>query len=133
MKTRLNILHVDDSHAVILYTKIMLMEISLINSIDPARTVSAARQALATKFFEVVILDINLPDGNGIDLLKWVKRNYPQKVTIMFTNSSDEFFRREAEKAGVDHFLDKSMEFEDLLEILKTIKLTPAPVYEAKM
>lgn len=133
MLRQLNILHVDDSNAIILYIKIMLMEVPSIRSVEPAHTVAEAQEALRTKDIDVVILDINLPDGNGLELLAWIRQNYPGKSVIMFSNNSDEFFRKAAERAGADHFLDKSMEFEELISVLKTIKLKNTPGHEKRI
>jgi hypothetical protein len=39
----------------------------------------------------------------------------------MFSNNSGPYFERVAKKSGADYFLDKSMEFEDITKIIKTI------------
>jgi two-component system OmpR family response regulator len=129
MTRKINILHVDDSKSIKLYIKIMLMEISSIQVLESAGNVAQAKTLLHSKTMDVSILDINLPDGDGISLLKWIKKYYPEMTVIMFSNSSDPFFRSAAQKAGADHFLDKSMEFEDLIKILKTLKLNHTSNY----
>lgn len=131
MAKKFNILHVDNSNAIILYIKIMLMEVPGIRSIESVRTVAKAEDALRTKPVDVAILDINLPDGNGIQLLEWVKKRYPSIMVIMFTNSSDRFFRERALSSGADYFLDKSMEFEDIIRILS--EYTTNPSHEKKV
>ena len=69
----------------------------------------------------MAILDIDVPDGNGIELLEWIKKEYPAIIVIMFSNNADPFFRKAAENSGADYFLDKSMEFEGITQILKSI------------
>lgn len=93
------------------------MEVSSINTIESVGTVLQAKELLGKKAMDVVILDINLPDGNGLQLLEWIKKNYPAITVIMLTNNSDSFFREIAKKSGAEYFLDKSMEFEDLIKI----------------
>ncbi len=127
MTKKLNILHVDNSNAIILYIKILLMEIPRIQNLESVGTVAQAEEALQNKPFDVAILDINLPDGNGIQLLQWVKKRYPSVMVIMFTNSSDQFFRDYALSMGADHFLDKSMEFEDIIKILSNYNPQATP------
>jgi two-component system response regulator YesN len=119
MTKKLNILHVDDSKAIILHIKKLLSKTPAIQKIETSGTVAEAKALLKIRKIDVAILDISLPDGNGIELLAWIKEHYPAIIVIMFTNNSDSFFRRYAQKSGADYFLDKSMEFEDLLKILK--------------
>lgn len=131
MTKKIHILHVDNSNAIILYIKIMLMEIPGIQNIESVGSVVQAEEVLQNKPIDVAILDINLPDGNGIQLLEWVKKKYPAVMVIMFTNSSDQFFRDRALSSGADHFLDKSMEFEDIIKILSDYN--PTPSHEEKI
>ena len=122
MSKKINILHVDDSNTIKLYIKILLMEVPVIKAIESADTIAQAKEMLAKNETDVVILDINLPDGSGLELLEWIRKNRPVLKVIMFSNNSDQFFRSAAQKAGADHFLDKSMEFEDLIKTLKKIQ-----------
>ena len=130
MPGKINILHVDDSSAIKLYIKIMLMEISSIHILESAGTVAQAKTVLHSQPIDVAILDINLPDGNGLSLLAWIKKHYPSIIVIMFSNNSDSFFRSASQKAGANYFLDKSMEFEDLINILKIIKSNHSNTHE---
>ncbi len=109
------------------------MEVSGIQAIESAYSLAEAKTVLHAKVMDVVILDINLPDGNGLTLLEWIKQHYPAMTVIMFTNNSDLFFRKAAKKAGADHFLDKSMEFEGLIKILKTLKLKQTLSHETSL
>lgn len=51
-----------------------------------APTLAAARQALAAGGFGLVILDLNLPDGSGLDLLRAVRREGDLPVLILTAN-----------------------------------------------
>ena len=69
------------------------------------------RQAL--KEFSVikpnaVVLDIALPDGSGIGLLRLFKKENPSVKVIIFTNYPTSEFKDCCMKFGADHFLDKS-------------------------
>ena len=50
-----------------------------------AGTVAAGLAAFEAESLPVVLLDINLPDGSGLDLLAEIKRRQPQAVVIMIT------------------------------------------------
>jgi DNA-binding NarL/FixJ family response regulator len=58
---------------------------------------------------DVVILDIQLLGGTGMQVLQIIKRTTPSPVVIMVTNYPE--FRTKYLKAGADFFLDKSTEF----------------------
>ncbi len=58
---------------------------------------------------DVVILDIQLLGGTGMEVLQIIKRTTPSPVVIMVTNYPE--FRTKYLKAGADFFLDKSTEF----------------------
>jgi two-component system, OmpR family, response regulator len=61
---------------------------------------------------ELVILDIELADGNGLDLLQTIKRERPATRVLMFSNH--DFCRQRCKTQGADYFFDKSGEFEAL-------------------
>ena len=69
----------------------------------------------------IVILDINLPVGNGIEILSMIKNISPITVVIMFTNYSNDAFKESTAKLGADYFLDKSTDVDKLLEILTNL------------
>lgn len=121
MPKKITILHIDDSNAIILNIKILLGAVSTIEEIENARTVKQAKDIFKNKNIHVAILDIDLPDCNGLELLEWIKQKYPKTIVIMLTNNSNSFFRSIARKSGADYFLDKSMEFEDIIKIVENI------------
>jgi DNA-binding NarL/FixJ family response regulator len=70
-----------------------------------------ALKQLDARKHDTVLLDINLPGQNGIALLKKIlERNCQCKVIVISNNSSD-YYRRQCEKLGAIHFLDKTTEF----------------------
>lgn len=63
---------------------------------------------------DVAILDIGLPDGNGIDVLRTVKRERPATRILMF--SSHDSCRESCRAAGADGFFDKADDFDSLAD-----------------
>lgn len=64
-----------------------------ITSVLNART---AAQALSSREFDLVLLDINLPDGNGYDLCKLIKPEHPDTIVIFLPANDQENARRSA-------------------------------------
>ena len=61
------ILHVEDAADIIQITQLLVEDIA---DYTPAATLAAARDALAEGRFDLVLLDLSLPDGNGLSLLE---------------------------------------------------------------
>jgi DNA-binding NarL/FixJ family response regulator len=61
---------------------------------------------------DILLLDVNLPDKSGIELLRVVRDRYPAVVVIMISNQSTDSYRTVCARLGATAFLDKSAEFE---------------------
>ena len=68
---------------------------------------------------DVVILDIRMPDGNGIDIIEEIKRINSPPTVIMFTNYPYRQYREKCMDLGADFFFEKSRDFEKVLEVLE--------------
>ena len=55
-----------------------------------ALNVKTATQALNSREFDLVLLDINLPDGNGFELCKLIKPQHPDTFVIFLTANDQE-------------------------------------------
>ena len=71
---------------------------------------------------EIVILDIRLPDANGLNLLKTMKELSPFVTIIMVTACPDIRSSVEAMKMGAFDYLDKPVDIEKLTGILNTLR-----------
>ncbi|MBW7996513.1 MAG: response regulator transcription factor [Candidatus Glassbacteria bacterium] len=70
---------------------------------------------------DVVILDIRMQNGNGIEVLEQVKKDKLPPVVIMFTNYPFPQYRKKCAEAGADFFFDKSSESHKVIETLETL------------
>lgn len=67
---------------------------------------------------DVVVLDIQLYGGSGIDVLKKVKEEFPWMHVMVLTNFPEEVIRSQCGELGADYFLDKSFEFDVILDAI---------------
>lgn len=69
----------------------------------------------------VVLLDISLPGGNGIDLIKDIKRERPEARVLILTAHSEDQYAVRALRAGAAGFLNKESAPEKLTEATRRI------------
>ncbi|HEV2913747.1 MAG TPA: response regulator transcription factor [Pyrinomonadaceae bacterium] len=112
---------VDDSKAIRERLAKMLSEIDGVKVIGEASNAAEAVTGIRTLKPKVVILDIQMPDGNGIEVLKIIKQEKPAPLVMMMTNHSSAYYREKCLKLGADYFLDKARDFEKLVEIFKDL------------
>lgn len=63
-----------------------------------------------------ILSDINMPGMNGLELLKWIKSNFPELRVAMITAYGDENNYRQAKEYGCDDYMTKPIDFEQLKE-----------------
>lgn len=61
---------------------------------------------------DMVLLDINLPDGNGIELLKVIRERNLEIAVLMISNHADPSYQEVCKKLGARQFLDKSTDID---------------------
>lgn len=96
----------------------LVEELPDIHVVGVSGEVHAAYTAILASNTEVMILDVQLSDGNGLQLLKNIKLSKPEIKVVVLTNHSTEANRLQALRAGADGFLDKSTDFEQIPRIL---------------
>lgn len=73
---------------------------------------------ITTTYPDIVILDINMPGKNGLDLLLEIKLMINPSIVIIMSNDADSYYRNLCKKMGADYFFDKSTEFHKIPEVL---------------
>lgn len=68
---------------------------------------------------DAVVLDIQMPNGSGIDVLENIKKEVPAPLAIILTNYPYPQYRKRCMDAGADFFFDKSTEFDKVLNVLR--------------
>lgn len=117
MKTYKNALIVDDDVDLCMTLKSVLS--STIPHITTVYTIDEARKVLQDLLPEVVFLDNNLPDGQGLTLVKEIKAKWPAAFIIFIT--AVDATRQEALDNGVDVFLEKPLTYSAILNALTNL------------
>jgi CheY-like chemotaxis protein len=63
-----------------------------------------------------ILSDINMPGMNGLELLKWIKENYPELKVAMITAYGDQNNYNQAIEYGCDDYMTKPIDFDQLKE-----------------
>ena len=82
--------------------------------VTPALNAKTAADLLAGTEYDLVLLDINLPDGNGYDLCELVKPEHPDTVVIFLTANDQERDQLRGYEAGAVDYITKPFSIEAL-------------------
>ncbi len=111
---------VDDSNTTRSLIKSVIEEVGDINTFEAA-TGFEALKALPRQPFDLIIVDINMPDINGFELLNFVKNNDQYKsipVVIVSTESSEDD-KEKGMALGAAAYLTKPFKLEELQGIVR--------------
>lgn len=122
-KSNYSILIVDPSQIVADRIQQMLEELDCVEMVLKVFSGSEALAIMKKQHVDIVLLDTQLPGTDGFELLSSIKQSYPETKTIVLTNQSGNYYRHKGEKIGSDHFIDKSNEFEKIIQIINNYSL----------
>jgi len=84
-----------------------------------APTIAEARALISGHTFDFALLDISLPDGNGIEFLNELKSRHPQAIAVMATIYADDRHLFTALRAGAQGYLLKEQPQADMVKAIK--------------
>ena len=85
-----------------------------------AANLHAARKALAEHAFDLCLTDMRLPDGNGIELVEHIQKNFPDTPVAMITAHGNMEAAISALKAGAFDFVSKPVDLQVLRNLVST-------------
>ena len=115
---------VEDSPAIMERVADMVRDVAGTELVGSAGTFNDAISGILSTRPEVAILDIRLAgnSGSGIDVLNYVKPQLPDLKAIMLSNYATPQHVKASADAGAEYFLDKTVDFEQIGEILRGLK-----------
>ncbi len=119
--TPLQILLVDDHDMVREGFRRLLSDHPRLLVAAEARSVAEALAVLARQVFDVVLLDLFLPDGSGTDVLKSVGKQRPATPVLVLSGFSEEQYGVNMLRAGAAGFISKSCTAEQLVDAIDTV------------
>ncbi|PYR31387.1 MAG: response regulator [Acidobacteria bacterium] len=111
----------DDSAPVVERLEELLREVPGVELTGHAGDVSEAVSGIIRMRPDALILDLRMPGGSGLDVLRAIRSLLPGLCVLIWTNYTYPEYRDQCLSAGADYFLDKSSEFEKIPAILRKL------------
>jgi DNA-binding response OmpR family regulator len=114
------ILVVDDDKQVTGYLSKMLTEVGGF-SVDMAESAEEARQKIRAAMYDLVLVDLKLPDMDGLQLIAEIVTIKPEILTILITGHASIDSALEAMKRGASDYLTKPFDLEEMLARIRKV------------
>jgi DNA-binding NarL/FixJ family response regulator len=108
----------DDHYMVVEGIRSLLANERDIELIGSASTIASCRAFLKNRIPDIILMDINLPDGNGIDMCKEVKQNYPGVQILAISTFNQTSFIKDMMNNGASGYVLKNVSQKELTEAI---------------
>lgn len=117
----MNILIVDD-HDVIRQSLSLIIKTEFPKAkCTKLENATACIELLKKEQFDLLILDMNLPDMDGITLTEWIMDRYPKQMILIFSMNPTGVFAKKLYQMGVMGYLNKQASMSEITKALRTI------------
>ena len=124
MKQPLSVLVIDDHESVRAGIKIALSRAGHV-CVGEASSVSEARAQIAHSNPQVIVVDLSLPDGNGLEIVQWARSISKSIGIVVLTLNPAEDFLLKAMKSGASAFVEKSAPLAELISAIEHAYISP--------
>lgn len=114
------ILLIDDNQAVLNYLRIVFMQNEKY-TVQTLQDSTRAYDLLLQEKFDILLLDMDMPEVSGLDILQYIKARAIDITTIVLTGVEDIDLAIAAMKSGTYEYLLKPVDTEKLLGVVETI------------
>ncbi|MEX0805422.1 MAG: response regulator transcription factor [Candidatus Binatia bacterium] len=121
MKEPIRILLVDDHEVVRIGLRTLLSRYPNLSVVDDAGSASEAIEKALRHKPDVVIMDLRLPEEDGVQAIRTIREKCPQIRILVLTAFSDEELLFEAIAAGASGYILKEINSEKLVEALQAV------------
>lgn len=114
----IKLLIVEDSEPVLTRLRSLLAGAPHIDTILSAGTLAHALETVRLELPNLLVLNLQLPDGNAVRHISAMKSMSPLMWIVALSNDTSEFLRRKCMQAGADWFFDKSTELNMVFDVV---------------
>lgn len=119
--TKLRIVLVDDHDVVRAGLRSVFDNTDDLRVVGEAGTAAEAIRRVGLDLPDIVVLDVRLPDGSGIDVCREIKERWPTTGVIILTSYADEDALIEAYDAGASGYILKRVDSAELLDAVHQV------------
>ena len=116
---KIKVLLVDDHSIVRNGIRMMINTADDIEVTGEAESAVEALSIMQQNSFDIALLDIELPDSSGLDLLKILRKKYPKLIILMLSIYSEEIYATRALKYGASGYMSKDCSIETLVTAIR--------------
>jgi two-component system, response regulator YesN len=104
-----------------------------ISTVYTANNLRTAQEVFQSNKIDLLLCDIEMPKGSGLDLLKWVREHYPCTEAVFLTCHSDFKFAQQALQLKSFDYLLKPIDYQELEEVIQKALGKIQSIREAKL
>ncbi len=100
----------DNSDIALLYQRALIQHQHVV-----VATAEAAMSTFEQESFDLIILDMHLPEKSGLTVLQYIRSHPSKKDTKVFVISADDLLREDCRLLGIEAWMTKPIELDDLI------------------
>jgi len=104
-----------DDHAVVRQGLVQASKENGFTSIETAGSLNEARSKIAAFNPGAIIVDLNLPDGSGLEIVQWVRKHSADTAIIILSLNDPTQFVKIARSSGANAYLSKSQSIQEIM------------------
>ena len=107
-----------DDHAVVRQGLFQAFKENGFTSIETAGSLNEARSKIAAFNPGAIIVDLNLPDGSGLEIVQWVRKHSGDTAIIILSLNDPTQFVKIARSSGANAYLSKSQSMQEIMSAI---------------
>jgi len=120
-RKKMKVFITDDSKIVVERMADLLKDVAGVEIVGQAGNALDAIVSIQQMNPDALILDLQMPGGSGLDVLRAIRRGHPRLQVLICTNYPYQQYRDECLAAGANYFLDKSADFDKIPAIFRQL------------
>lgn len=114
------ILIIDDESDICLLLSSMLKKAGY--DVDFALTIDSGKEKITQFQPNIIFLDLNLPDGNGFDIIPDIRRTLPHTEIIIVSAYDGEDEKKRADDEEIEYFINKPLQFDKVKKVVHELQ-----------
>jgi DNA-binding NarL/FixJ family response regulator len=115
----MKVLIADDSSLVSNRLAAMLSRVEGVEIVGETHSAFETINLIRDRKPEVVVMDVQIKGGRGIDVVQDIKKDSPSPIFVMLASHPFPQYKKRCFEAGADYYFDKSNEFEKITDVFK--------------